>query len=608
MLVDAVNERLQQQQDDSYGDYIPRNLSFLDGCSPCNYGYDDYNYNHCPRRRTSYPANWSCPYSGYAQDRQAAIDEASLQQAAELYDYLLSPQAFPRGCQEQPASRGVTVETKPVPSASDSTTAPVPSDTPLKSSDPKGKSKQVDADASSTNIPIESTESSTDSETDSEAERAADPRAIQASLSTILEINSSFEKLDNEFVFPDELDLESPSEGNTDLKLAYTSRNAPVRYYDHALQQLLSNLDAVSSFGSKAVREQRKAVVEKIERSLEKLEKKIEEKRELLVWKMKKSASAAVAEADDTVVDEDMKAGESADAAFPESSPDSQTVEEAEADEGLEKNSAAIGENGLSTEVLLESLPESWEAKGKAADIDPEMVVIGPVDAAVSESPSGSQTIDGVDEGLTSDVDTLDDLSESGPTLVENPAELSVHPPTSEYPTDSSSESTAQPLQESPLLTGGPERDAIFPGVESELSEWVSTTVDGPASSSSRTALTLDSDAGSSSLPEFSPVSCDTQFAEVAVDPSSSEDNLPAMSELVQLSETSPSESPSATALDAIPMNEGVELDTLFEESSPSASSPMTTPPLLPIEEDAVLVEAPTHEDEQEDAWVDVEA
>lgn len=133
-----------------------------------------------------------------------------------------------------------------------------------------------------------------ESGTDSEIERATDPRATQESISSIAEIEASFDKLENEFVFPSELDFESSS--SLELKLAYTSRNAPVRYYDHALQELLSKLDAVPSYGSARVREARKAVVTRIEKALGKLEEDIEAKKEVAAWRMSKVANSVVAE------------------------------------------------------------------------------------------------------------------------------------------------------------------------------------------------------------------------------------------------------------------------------------------------------------------------
>ena len=45
--------------------------------------------------------------------------------------------------------------------------------------------------------------------------------------------------------------------------------------YENALSELLTKLDAVESFGFKAVRDARKELVDRIERELEELEKKV---------------------------------------------------------------------------------------------------------------------------------------------------------------------------------------------------------------------------------------------------------------------------------------------------------------------------------------------
>ncbi|KAF9243915.1 hypothetical protein BU15DRAFT_59744 [Melanogaster broomeanus] len=71
--------------------------------------------------------------------------------------------------------------------------------------------------------------------------------------STIDDIDATLRTLESEFEFPEELDF-APSADGTDLKLAYTSRNAPLRFYDHALSDLLSGLDAIPSYGSKKKR------------------------------------------------------------------------------------------------------------------------------------------------------------------------------------------------------------------------------------------------------------------------------------------------------------------------------------------------------------------
>jgi BAG domain len=113
---------------------------------------------------------------------------------------------------------------------------------------------------------------------------------VASALDTVRSIEASFFALESDFVFPATLDLNTdvlsnPSSPNdTDAssvasferKLAYSARNAPVRYYQHALTGLLAQLDAVESHGSEEVRERRKVVVDRVESALEDVEKKIE--------------------------------------------------------------------------------------------------------------------------------------------------------------------------------------------------------------------------------------------------------------------------------------------------------------------------------------------
>jgi hypothetical protein len=111
-------------------------------------------------------------------------------------------------------------------------------------------------------------------------------------LDTVRNIEASFFALESDFVLPKTLDLsadvlakfsnadaDSDSETSSlslDSKLAYTARNAPVRYYEHALSALLAQLDAVESYGNEEVRVRRKEVVARVEKALEEVEREVE--------------------------------------------------------------------------------------------------------------------------------------------------------------------------------------------------------------------------------------------------------------------------------------------------------------------------------------------
>lgn len=93
----------------------------------------------------------------------------------------------------------------------------------------------------------------------------------QAAVSNIL---SKFAALKSDFKFPATLDfLNSPeADPTTTPKLAYTPNNAPLHQYEHLLTGLLTQLDAVESFGQESVRKARKDVVKAIEQELGELD------------------------------------------------------------------------------------------------------------------------------------------------------------------------------------------------------------------------------------------------------------------------------------------------------------------------------------------------
>jgi len=106
---------------------------------------------------------------------------------------------------------------------------------------------------------------------------------VANSLAQIRKIEASFQALESDFVFPRILDFtppSSPTSSDTDspIKLTYTSHNAPIHNYTHALSVLLTQLDAIESFGSDDVRHRRKEVVDKVEQTLEGVERVVEEK------------------------------------------------------------------------------------------------------------------------------------------------------------------------------------------------------------------------------------------------------------------------------------------------------------------------------------------
>lgn len=136
------------------------------------------------------------------------------------------------------------------------------------------------------------------------AEQAA-PSAPKTATTTIQDIRATLSKLSADFSIPPSLDF---SDDEAD-GLAYTPTNAPIRIYEHALEGLLAQLDAVGSDGDEEVRVARRTVVKEVEMALEDVEKKVKRARKV-AQDESKSAEDVLAEAtaessSDVVEDED---------------------------------------------------------------------------------------------------------------------------------------------------------------------------------------------------------------------------------------------------------------------------------------------------------------
>ncbi len=96
------------------------------------------------------------------------------------------------------------------------------------------------------------------------------------SFTVIQHIRSALAKLSSGFSFPPSLDFDDDEPDG----LAYTPTNAPVRVYEHALDGLLAQLDAVETDGEEEVRMVRRATVKGVEKAIEDVERRIAEARE----------------------------------------------------------------------------------------------------------------------------------------------------------------------------------------------------------------------------------------------------------------------------------------------------------------------------------------
>ena len=89
-------------------------------------------------------------------------------------------------------------------------------------------------------------------------------------LTSIRAVRTQFSALESAFKFPPTLDFDHS-------ELAVTPNNAPVRAYEHALNGLLGQLDAIESDGNEEVRDVRRGVVREVERALKEVERKVKE-------------------------------------------------------------------------------------------------------------------------------------------------------------------------------------------------------------------------------------------------------------------------------------------------------------------------------------------
>ncbi|KAF7972564.1 hypothetical protein HWV62_17684 [Athelia sp. TMB] len=212
------------------------------------------------------------------------------------------------------------------------------------------------------------------------------------SMNAIHSIEAHFAVLASEFSFPSRLEFTPPSSrpsspspsSSLTSNLAYTSANAPVRYYEQALSALLVQLDAVESHGNEDVRKARKEVVARVEGALEEVEREV---RERFVQREARNAAAqpqAVEQNDEAK--EKLEAEELVEAEKPVSADEAVAEEPVVVDEPIE--SVVENTEPLATPVADIEVPESKDERPEqVAEVDTsEEPVSEPV--AVPASPT----------------------------------------------------------------------------------------------------------------------------------------------------------------------------------------------------------------------------
>lgn len=237
---------------------------------------------------------------------------------------------------------------------------------------------------------------------EAQQQRAASPTPsdeTSAAMAAIDHIEERFVNLSYDFKFPTSPDFTlSPSTDSATSALLYTPTNAPIRAYEHSLTSLLTDLDAVESFGDDEVRHARKEMVKRIEHALVVLESEKEE-----AWRVFRGLPAAsepptaapavdVAEEESKAVDEEVEGYVIPEAAQP-------VVEEAEAAIAVEAEVA----DTVSTE-------------------EPVAEVDSVVDDVADEAPADDVPVE----------ETIEQDEQS--TLVESEPTTSSYPPSTSYP------------------------------------------------------------------------------------------------------------------------------------------------------------------------------
>ncbi|KAK0233770.1 hypothetical protein IW262DRAFT_1332409 [Armillaria fumosa] len=233
---------------------------------------------------------------------------------------------------------------------------------------------------------------------------------VASSIEAVRNVDAALRTLQSEFVFPVQLDFtpaqspaSSDSESSLTGRLAYTSCNAPVRYYEQSLSGLLAQLDSIESFGHEDLRKFRKSVVEAVESALEELEREVEGR-----WRSKTAKEAKVAAEQDAV--------------------------KADASEKIVTSDvAAPAESAKGDELAPVDAPTPVEAVFVGED---EAVAVN----ATLETSVATPQSEATELLVVSDI-----VSESSASVTEHPLPASIDPPTSAYPPSSTSIDTIRP-------------------------------------------------------------------------------------------------------------------------------------------------------------------
>ncbi|KAJ1308711.1 hypothetical protein OPQ81_004402 [Rhizoctonia solani] len=330
--------------------------------------------------------------------------------------------------------------------------------------------------------------------------------ASDVSLNSIALLQGKYESLRSSFTFPSEL-VFAPAKGPitpaSAPTLLYNPTNAPVHAYENALTNLLTELDAVESFGDEHVRDVRRSLVKSVEAELEVLEEK---KRE--AWRNQQETNVtapAPAESTPTPAEPVTTSVESAPVTEPEveSAPRAAESEStatptadslnpvswlasrlSEAPESEDEEVKAVRENLLAS--LSTSTPADETIVTESQATEPEVEV--KVSPAATESPEpevvmtepSEPVVSVIPEPPVEPVPVSESLVEPVVELAPEPEVIEPHTSTSGAESTTTEPETEQPAeQESPVAV---EPASSVPETEPVLVETVPETEVTPAS------------------------------------------------------------------------------------------------------------------------------
>jgi hypothetical protein len=291
--------------------------------------------------------------------------------------------------------------------------------------------------------------------------------ASDASLNSIALLQDKYNSLRSGFQFPTNLAFApstSPITPASSPTLLYNPTNAPVHAYEHALTNLLTELDAVESFGDAHVRDVRRTLVRNVEAELEALEEK---KRQ--AWRDQQEAVVESAPAPapvesapiPTPVESVPVSVESAPAPAPTTSTpapaDSEDNEVEAVHESLLARLATSKASVIEFQAALTESATATESKSSNADVvessQPEAVATE--SSAIAPESSSEPAVEPVPEPEVVEARTLAPEAESEPVTTESKTETEQ----TTRPAEPESESAANESVTAPVPTIEPESE-----------------------------------------------------------------------------------------------------------------------------------------------------